>query len=395
MDASEELTISKIVKGLPRLRVNDDVLSDYETQNPFSSKHHVADKNTYLGIEVEVENVQKWDNNNPYWGITEDGSLRNRGREFISLPIRAWRVEHALTKLKQELNPDIDFSERTSIHIHMNVRTLTIKQLEAMVLTYLVFERTLFRYVGHNRDENIFCVPIYTTNLGHNLYELIYEKSVALDWFKYTALNLIPVMEKGTVEFRHMYGTLDTDKLMPWINLLLCLKLYALRNEPDAIKNRILELNTTSEFRIFGEEVFGTNIQHIWNDKYDRDVEQCISYVKNTCFINEFEDQLEELLEEGSPIDELMKKVQIQKTPERYSINPFFSTGGGGGIADLNTQSLTAALRGIARAEPPDPPTLRTRVVLRDNVEEDEPEEEVEDEVDFHDSEDEDERHNF
>ena len=49
--------------------------------------------------------------------MIEDGSLRNNGREFITPPIRAWRVEHALVQLfTNELNSDIEFSERTAMH---------------------------------------------------------------------------------------------------------------------------------------------------------------------------------------------------------------------------------------------------------------------------------------
>ncbi len=380
MDSTEELTISKLVRGLPRLKVNDDALSSYEARNPYTNSFQVLDKNTYLGIEVEVENIRRWDNDCPYWSITDDGSLRNNGREFISLPIRAWRVEQALTQLQKELNPDVDFSERTSVHIHMNVRTLTLAQLEAMILTYLVFERTLFRYVGHKRDESIFCVPIHSTTLGYNLYELIYDKQLSIDWFKYTALNLIPVMEKGTVEFRHMYGTLDKNVLMPWINMLLGLKVYALRNSPEYIKNRILELNTTSQFRMFGEEVFGIYIQHLWDEHFNSDVEQCITYIKNTCFINHFEDNIENEFEEGCPIEQLLAKKQVHKE-------------------ELNQMSLERTLNRVVAMDPDSTFSTNLRLgseqaipttwpfttaghpltwTVRDEPEEDEPQEEEE-----------------
>lgn len=39
-------------------------------------------------------------------------------------------------------------------------------------------------------------------------------------WQKYTALNLLPITKYGTVEFRHMHGTNDFDKLCTWINSL-------------------------------------------------------------------------------------------------------------------------------------------------------------------------------
>ena len=153
-DSSEDLTIAKMVQ-LPRLKVFDQELASWEETNLYKNKYPIVDKNTYIGIEVETENVKRFNQHSPYWRMIEDGSLRNSGREFITPPIRAWRVEHALVQLfDHELNSDIEFSERTSIHIHMNVRTLTVPQLETLIMAYLVFEKVLFNYVGNDRYSN-------------------------------------------------------------------------------------------------------------------------------------------------------------------------------------------------------------------------------------------------
>jgi len=291
-DTSNDVTISKIV-SLPRLKVFDAELTAYEEQNPFKNQYPVVDKNTYLGIEVEVENVQRYNHASPYWKIIEDGSLRNSGREFITPPIRAWRVEHALSTLfNKEINEDVDFSERTSTHIHMNIRTLTVKQLEALIVTYLVFEKVLFNYVGNDRYNNIFCVPIVETDIGENLLGLIQNKNPSVDWQKYTALNLLPIMEKGTIEFRHLNGTGNIKHIITWINLILSLKKFALQKTPDYIWSRIATLNTTSEYRLFGEEVFGEYIQLLWNQDYNEAVSDCITYVKQFCITNPFADEL-------------------------------------------------------------------------------------------------------
>jgi hypothetical protein len=285
---SEDVTIAKMV-SLPRLKVFDAELSAYEEANPYMNAFPVVDKNTYLGIEVEVENVQTYRRASPYWTVKEDGSLRNHGREFVTPPIRAWRVEHALYKLfNNELNSDIDFSERTSIHVHMNIRTLTIKQLEALVLTYIVFEKVLFNYVGEDRYNNIFCVPIVETDIGYSFRDLISQSNPNTAWQKYTALNLLPIMQLGTIEFRHLGGTSDIETLMTWINMLLSLKKFALQKDPEYIWNRIQTLNTTSEYRIFGEEVFGNLIQDLWNLDYNENMSECITYIKQFCLKNEF-----------------------------------------------------------------------------------------------------------
>lgn len=290
--ASENLTIAKMV-SLPRLKVYDQELQEWEEKNSYQNTLPIVDKNTYIGIEVEVENITTFQQSSPYWRMIEDGSLRNNGREFITPPIRAWRIEHALMQLfNVDLNQDIDFSERTSIHIHMNIRTLTVPQLESLIITYILFEKVLFNFIGNNRYNNIFCVPIVETDIGENLLNMITNKSPEVAWQKYTALNLLPIMNKGTIEFRHMSGTKDIERLITWINLLLSLKKFALQKSPEYIWKRINTLNTTSEYRLFAEEVFGEFLPILWNDNFNKAVATCITYVKQFCIRNTFGIQL-------------------------------------------------------------------------------------------------------
>lgn len=251
----------------------------------------MVDKNTYLGVEVEIENVRTWLGVSPYWTMIEDGSLRNSGREFITPPIKAWRLEHALETLyNKEINSDTEFSERCSIHVHMNIRTLTVKQLEALIVTYMVFEKVLYEWVGQNRYQNVFCVPLCETTLGSKLHGLIFSKNPMVHgWQKYTGLNLLPITEKGTIEFRQMYGTKDIQETLMWVNMLLSLKVFALRQTPEYIWEKISSLNTTSQYRMFGEEVFGELIHTLYTDTYNNNVANCISYVKRCCFKNDFQ----------------------------------------------------------------------------------------------------------
>lgn len=287
----DNLTISKIIE-LPKLRVYDADLLAFEQANPFESTYKLIDKNTYLGIEVEVENVQRFYRTSPHWQMIEDGSLRNDGKEFVSLPIKAWRVEQALDVLFKNLNKDIEFTERTSIHVHMNIRTLTIPQLETLILTYIVFERALFNFIGEDRYNNIFCVPIVETQFGSNLSNLIRKKQLAFQWQKYTAMNALPIWDKGTLEFRHLGGTKDIKRILTWINLLLSLKIFALQKPPQYIWDTILSLNTNSQYRMFGEEVFKGLLPILWNDSFNENVAECVSYIKTYCIENEFEKEL-------------------------------------------------------------------------------------------------------
>lgn len=308
--------------GLPRLKVYDAELTAYEDSHPFKPLFPIVDKSTYLGIEVEVENVYEYKGSSPYWRMKDDGSLRNNGREFVTPPIRAWRVEQALTVLLSDLNQDVEFTERTSIHVHMNIRTLTVAQLEALILTYLLFEKSLFNFVEKRRYNSVFCVPICETPMGNNLSQLILNKNPVFGWQKYTALNTLPIIDFGTIEFRHLEGTNDIEKIITWINLILSLKKFALRNDPEYIWHRIETLNTTSEYRMFGEEVFGTMIETIYTSNFNNEVEQCSIYIKNHCLINNFKNSLINNLNEKSPL--YRYRQPLHTTTQRVSWPPVF-----------------------------------------------------------------------
>lgn len=295
----EELTIAQIVRGLPRLKVFDAEFTKFEENNWIEPEFEMVDKNTYIGVEMEIENCREYIKINPYWTTTDDGSLRHYGAEFLTPPIRAWRIENALKHLFNDLNKDVEFSERTSVHIHMNVRTLTIKQLQVLLLTYILFEKTLFHYVGQERYRNVFCVPLVETTIGQELNSLFqYDSLGDTQWHKYTACNLLPIYQKGTLEFRHMHGTGDIKKIITWINFLLSLKKFALRNDPSYIWHRIETLNTTSEYRNFGEEVFGRMFPQLYNENYTKQIASCVTYIKVNCINNRFK---QELLKSSKP----------------------------------------------------------------------------------------------
>lgn len=278
----EELTIAQHLKGhLPRLKVQEELLTNYEEVNPFNNKYQIVDKNTYIGIECEVENAEIRTKTEPYWNVTQDGSLRNQGLEFTTLPIKAYRVEQALyTLFNYILTPRYVHSERCSTHIHINVRTLTLQQLETLVLTYMIFEKALFNWVKNGREKNIFCVPLYditlTQKLSNNIQE-IYN----LQWSKYTALNLKPILTMGTIEFRHLHGTSDIKTIITWINLLLSLKKFVLRNKLEYIKERIYNLNTKSDYFVFCREVFDDLADMLYYPELSKDMSYCITNIKS------------------------------------------------------------------------------------------------------------------
>ena len=280
-----EVNDSRISKyfDLPQLRQAARNTYFKELDKEYKPTLPIHNKNYIFGIEVEVERVP-----NPridgttYWTMTADGSLRNDGVEFVSLPIRMDQIEGALKQLRANLPNTHEFSPRTSVHVHMNVRDMTITKINNLVLLYTMVENLLFNYAGESRKNNVFCIRLQDTNYVRlmrdfqtNPYEVVHT------WNKYTALNLNPMQDKGTVEFRHMRGTVDTTTLITWINFLACLKTYAKENTTAQLLRQVVELNAQSNYEIFLYNIFGEAAEIlIHRQDVQHSMEEAVSFVK-------------------------------------------------------------------------------------------------------------------
>lgn len=116
--------------------------------------------NTGCGIEVEVENAGPKELAG--WNIVEDHSLRNRGMEYVTkIGKRVHNIFPMLEQLfKYARENNWAISDRTSIHVHINVQNLTLDQLNSLIILYTIFERPLFQYAADERRSNVFCVPL-------------------------------------------------------------------------------------------------------------------------------------------------------------------------------------------------------------------------------------------
>lgn len=214
-----------------------------------------------IGIEVEAERLDgQLMALNGWWKVHEDGSLRNNGREFVSYPpITFEDAPEALDLLFKNLPEGVDFSKRTSTHVHVNCLDLTVQQITKIFLTYCIFERDIFNWIGVDRSDSIFCVPMLDTDL---VPHVLMEKSLwhARGLFsKYTALNLKPISNYGTIEWRHFGGLADREKFDKWLGIIQAITTYAVNSTAtlSAYIQNLSDLNTNSEYKMFYIQVLG------------------------------------------------------------------------------------------------------------------------------------------
>lgn len=243
----------------------------------------------YVGIEIEVENVTVAFND-PYgvWSYRADGSLRNNGIEWVSVPLKGPEIVAGLIDFFERIPERYHFSPRTSIHFHFDVRDKTLDQLKSIVLTYLAVEPLLYKFVGGDRDKNVFCVPLWETYLVNGLGQFI-EKHIlktSMQETRYAGLNLDAVRKFGTIEFRQLGGTDDLNKIITWINLLMKVYTYGLVH-PNVLKT-IVELNTNSFYISFLNDVFGQLVHVLGISDLKQDLEKGVKAVKQSIMNNKF-----------------------------------------------------------------------------------------------------------
>jgi hypothetical protein len=187
-----------------------------------------------FGLELEIEDILGWKEDNfigSHVDVVNDGSLRNNGKEFILPPFSYSDCINGFNSVHAELNLGIKpFSERTSIHVHVNCSNLTVKEILAFIHLYIITEPLWMKFVGPKRANSIFCVPLYTTTLP-----LYYNRGLKVmhgNWHKYTAFNILPLSKLGTIEFRHLYGTSDAYVFTTWLSAINELMKYV-RSTPD------------------------------------------------------------------------------------------------------------------------------------------------------------------
>ena len=225
---------------------------------------------TQIGVEVEVENVID-PPSIPGWRCIPDGSLRNHGVEYVFRgPIGGMSACTRLTQLEAKLGAvtNKDFSVRTSVHVHMDAREMSWKQVSDLVILYAMVEPYLFSICGKERADSIYALSLFRGQQQvSKLCDIIRlgPARIAQYWTKYSAINLLSLTRFGSIEFRGHSGTCNKDKLVNWINHLLYLKKYVMDsdNSLDTLPS-LMSCNGSVALlsAIFGERLVSANISH-------------------------------------------------------------------------------------------------------------------------------------
>lgn len=197
---------------------------------------------TRKGFEMATRWSEKWSAR-----IVGDGSID--GREFITAPAAGREMIDQLLEL-QDIHTEIGsyVNKKCGAHVHVDIRDLNDAQLARVIKAYSQLEDGLFALVTPDRRSNSFCnrakslasrivqvvesgkittreaVALAVMQSSDSAERLISRKSYAKSDFdslrrnkragsRYFGLNLCPIAQQGSVEFRLWNAAVKASKL--------------------------------------------------------------------------------------------------------------------------------------------------------------------------------------
>lgn len=194
-----------------------------------------------VGLEIEVEG-NKFPKPEGYagthhpvkmpglkgWMYVHDGSLRGQDNaEYLfDGPCSFNDVEGRVAALFANLadyGSIIEDSNRTSVHVHLNVQSFHLNRLASFLALYFCFEEILTEWCGEHRVGNLFCLrakdaPAIVTQARKFIQADGHWR--LNDSLHYSAANLHALAKHGSLEFRTLRGVTDPTVIIEWVSIL-------------------------------------------------------------------------------------------------------------------------------------------------------------------------------
>ena len=213
------------------------------------------------------------------WAKHSDGSLRGSNAEFVmKSPQNRKDISRYINYLKNALERNginILDSDRTGVHIHLNVQDWEITSILNFMILYLMLEIPLVKWCGENRSGNMFCLRSIDASHLVLMLNSVFEKGdiqyITTDSYRYSSINPAALRKYGSLEFRAMRTPTDLSRINTWIKILLKIKDASLsfRSTSDMIDGL-----SQNGIRPFIRSIFGYTLYKELIDNYEGDVEE-------------------------------------------------------------------------------------------------------------------------
>lgn len=171
-------------------------------------------------------------NSSTMWKVVTDGSVYdNTGRgsgEVVSPILSGIAGLEQVRKVADAINGAGATSNKTcGLHVHVDARDLNPRDIANVVTRYGKFETSLDEVMPRSRRANhgAYCSSVCSLVAGTDFsrpesFETMSAVQNAWGWgerSRYRKVNLQSYERHGTVEIRHHSGTVQSGKILPWI----------------------------------------------------------------------------------------------------------------------------------------------------------------------------------
>lgn len=279
-----------------------------------------------FGIEVEVEGRNLPELDNKFWSTHQDGSLRGESFEYVTKgAVKVEEVKQAVSHLNacfKKRGSELSLSFRTSVHVHMNVGEMELDKILSIIYLYYLFEEPLVQFCGQERIGNRFCLRLRDSEeIVNNIRYAFRDGGINIrrldqNAMKYAALNLVPMRTYGSIEFRSMRGTVDTDTIVTWTTLLNCLRTSEFKTAKE-----VYEYLDTEGVQNLADKVFGEHFKFIAFEGWKNEVERNASLMIEIPHRISFKEVKKEAIK-GLKLDKLIIDDAVNRLERAFRIPP-------------------------------------------------------------------------
>lgn len=181
-----------------------------------------------IGLEIECEGNKFYKNGdllNPWWEYHDDNSLRGQDNaEYVLAgPIDFDEVPTAIKALWgifKTYGTVLDESNRTSVHVHLNVGRWNVNRLASFTAMWFALEEILAEWAGDHRVGNLFCLRGKDApNIVQSVKKFVQlDGQIPLhDGLHYAGLNIQALKKFGSLENRYLRGATDPQLILDWV----------------------------------------------------------------------------------------------------------------------------------------------------------------------------------
>lgn len=152
------------------------------------------------------------------WKIVSDGSVEY-GWELVSPPLLWKQRDQIRTACETLSRADCYTSNQCGLHVHHEVADLSVTTLKRLAHYYHAAQSFTDCLVEQSRRTDYGCqwAAPFTDRDFRTIDAAVRLGDLANGCTRYKALNLQPLVNYGTVEFRQHEGTLDHERIIAWI----------------------------------------------------------------------------------------------------------------------------------------------------------------------------------